>query len=196
MSNHTEDDVMHFQPQIRAKARRLLRMPDLADDACQETVLRVLRHFRLGKRFESLADLARFIFSVCHNVVLEMNRQVQPQIPETFESRDHGPNPLDAAVTEERKRLVWKVLSRLRKRDRDLLIAALQEQNKDEVCRRFGVSRDYLRVLLFHARERFRKELEKMQGARTPHESRRRPGLTRAPALCRTTARRATFSCC
>jgi len=38
---------------------------------------------------------------------------------------------------------VWNVLSRLRKVDRDLLIAALLEQDRDEICRRFGVDREY-----------------------------------------------------
>jgi RNA polymerase sigma-70 factor, ECF subfamily len=42
-------------------------------------------------------------------------------------------------------------------RDRELLRAIfLEEGDKDEVCRRFGVDRDYLRVRLHRAKERFR----------------------------------------
>lgn len=64
--------IGRFAPVIRAKARQMLWMPGLAEDACQETILRVLQYFRSGKQ------------------------------------------------------LVWKILRRLRQRDRDLLIAVLQ----------------------------------------------------------------------
>jgi len=159
-----EDSVMRYRPGIRAKARQSLWMPDLAEDACQETLFRVLRHFRAGKQFESPAVLTRFVLTTCRNVVLEMNRQVQPQIPEAWEAFDQSPSPHEVAVTEERKRLVHEILKRLRPRDRNLLIAVLQERDKDQLCRQFGVDRDYLRVLLFHARQRFRREVEKMEG--------------------------------
>ena len=45
----------------------------------------------------------------------------------------------------------------MRERDRDLLRAIfLEEKEKDEICREFGVDREYLRVLLHRAKERFR----------------------------------------
>jgi RNA polymerase sigma-70 factor (ECF subfamily) len=45
----------------------------------------------------------------------------------------------------------------MRERDRDLLRAIfLEEKEKEEICREFGVDREYLRVLLHRAKERFR----------------------------------------
>jgi len=45
----------------------------------------------------------------------------------------------------------------MKPRDRDLLHAIfLEEKGKDEICRDFGVDREYLRVLLHRAKERFR----------------------------------------
>jgi RNA polymerase sigma-70 factor (ECF subfamily) len=37
----------------------------------------------------------------------------------------------------------------------------LEEKDKDEVCRQFGVDRDYLRVLLHRAKDKFRVLYEK-----------------------------------
>ena len=49
------------------------------------------------------------------------------------------------------------ILDDLNARDRELLRAVfLEEQDKDEVCREFGVDRDYLRVLLHRAKGSFR----------------------------------------
>lgn len=160
--------VMQFGPRIRARARQLLWMPALADDACQETLLRVLRYFRSGKQLQNPASLAAFVYSVCQNVVQEMNRKLDRQIPETWDAAEPGASPHDALVTEERKELVWNVLARLPARERQLLrLAMIEEVDKAVLCRRFGVSEDYLRVLLYRARQCFRRELEKMERERT-----------------------------
>jgi len=48
-----------------------------------------------------------------------------------------------------RTRKVREILEQLSERDRRLLHEVfLEERDKDEVCRDFGVERDYLRVLL------------------------------------------------
>jgi RNA polymerase sigma-70 factor (ECF subfamily) len=50
-------------------------------------------------------------------------------------------------------------------RDRDLLKAVfLDEKERDEVCREFGVDREYLRVLLFRAKQEFKTEYLKRVG--------------------------------
>jgi RNA polymerase sigma-70 factor (ECF subfamily) len=51
----------------------------------------------------------------------------------------------------------------LDKKDRDLLTAIfLDERDKDEVCREFGVDRDYLRVLVYRAKSHFRQKCHKV----------------------------------
>ena len=156
--------VGHFKLPIWLKARRQLRSSDLAEDACQETFLRIFRYFRSGKRLEQPSHLPAFVHAVCHNVTLEMIRSKTRylQMPET------GVDPMDTRVdlhldlvTEEYKQLVVEILALLPERDRDLLrLAVLDEMDKSELCRRFGVSEEYLRVLLHRARLRFRDALQ------------------------------------
>lgn len=65
-------------------------------------------------------------------------------------------------VTTQIKHRVRQVLEELPERDRQLLQAFfLEEKEKDEVCREFGVDRDYLRVLLHRAKDKFRLLYEK-----------------------------------
>ena len=168
MADAPDDLVMQFRPRIRARARQLLWVPGLADDACQETVLRVLQYFRSGRRLQNPASLTAFVYAVCHNVVQEMNRKVHRQIPETWDAPDLGADPHDMLVSEERKQLVRRVLARLPARERELLrLAMIEEVDKAVLCRRFGVSEEYLRVLLYRARQCFRSELQKMERERT-----------------------------
>jgi RNA polymerase sigma-70 factor (ECF subfamily) len=155
--------VAHFKMPIWLKARRELHATDLADDACQETLLRVLRYFRSGKSLENPQSLPGFVYSICHNVAMEMIRFKirNRQFPET--GHDQTDTSIDTEmelVTEERKRLVMEILEQLPEKDRDLLrLVMVEELDRPEICRRFQVSEDYLRVLLHRARLRFRTAL-------------------------------------
>jgi RNA polymerase sigma-70 factor (ECF subfamily) len=159
--------VAHFRKPIWLKALRQLRAPDLVEDACQETLLRVFHYFRSGKRLENPERLPAFVHTVCHNVTLEMIRSKTrySQMPESgYDLPDNRSGPYGEMVTRERKELVRQVLARLPEKDRDLLrLALFEEADKAELCARFHVNEEYLRVLLHRARVRFRDELLKRQ---------------------------------
>jgi RNA polymerase sigma-70 factor (ECF subfamily) len=159
--------IAYFKMPLWLKARRQLRSQDLAEDAVQETVLRVLRYVRSGKTLDFPERLPAFVHKTCHNVGLEM-LNAQGRIVRT---QDPGPDPTDPrpdaeiqVITEERKQMVRRILARLAPKDRELLRAMLEEMEPDELCERFGVNRDYLRVLVYRARQRFRAELLRAEG--------------------------------
>lgn len=160
--------LTHFRKPIWLKAQRQLRAPDLVEDACQETILRVLHYFRSGKRLENPERLPAFVHTVCHNVTLEMIRSKTrySQMPETApDPPDIGIDPHGELITRERKELVREILAQLPEKDRELLrLAMLEEVDKAELCRRFHANEEYLRVLLYRARARFRDELLKRKG--------------------------------
>jgi DNA-directed RNA polymerase specialized sigma24 family protein len=61
---------------------------------------------------------------------------------------------------------VENVLQELPEKDRELLrMFFLEERDKAEICKRFQVSEDYLRVLLYRAKSRFRTTYFKSVGA-------------------------------
>jgi RNA polymerase sigma-70 factor (ECF subfamily) len=63
-------------------------------------------------------------------------------------------------VTRERKDLVRNILEELPEKDRRILRAVfLEDVDKADVCKRFDVNRDYLRVLVHRAKIRFRDAL-------------------------------------
>ena len=75
---------------------------------------------------------------------------------------DRSMNPEGEVVTRERKDLVRGILEELPDKDRKILRAVfLEDVDKEEVCRRFEVNRDYLRVLVHRAKIRFRAALDK-----------------------------------
>jgi RNA polymerase sigma-70 factor (ECF subfamily) len=152
--------IEHFSRPVLLKLRARLRSAELVQDASQETFLRVLRFFHSGKTLDNPASLPGFVHTTCHNISLEFLRSHtrHSQIPENApETEDPGRGPEAQCVTEESRRLVGKILSEMPEKDRDLLRrVCLNEEDKDLVCRELQVDRNYLRVLLHRARNRFR----------------------------------------
>jgi RNA polymerase sigma-70 factor (ECF subfamily) len=152
--------ISHFSRPVQLKLRARLRSPELIQDACQETFLRVLRHFSSGKTLDNPTSLPGFVHSVCHNVALELLRSHtrQAQVPENApDVADTRPGPESKFVAGKRSELVGRVLNEMNEKDRQLLRRVfLDEEDKDQVCREFQVDRNYLRVLLHRARIRFR----------------------------------------
>lgn len=155
-----EDLVRFFTKPLWLKLRVRLRSPDLIDDVCQETFLRVFAHFRAGKTLEKADRLPAFVHTVCNNVAFEMLRAHtrHDQIPEGHPDPIYlGRTPEATMVTLENKALVERVLAELPERDRRILqMIFIEEIDKDEICERMGVDRSYLRVLVHRARHRFR----------------------------------------
>ena len=143
--------------QMKLRARRL--PPETVDDLRQETFARVIRSIRSDGSIREPTRLGSFVNSVCNNVLLEHYRvgtKNVPFAPNHEEIQDKVINVERMAIAAETLSTVRKVLVQLPERDQAILRSILEEQSKDEICRRFGVSRDYLRVLIHRAKEKFR----------------------------------------
>jgi RNA polymerase sigma-70 factor (ECF subfamily) len=82
------------------------------------------------------------------------------------EQADDSWKPTEAFVNEERKGQIRVVLEEMPEKERRLLRGLyLEDKEKDELCRDFGVDREYLRVMLHRAKNRFRSILIKKLGA-------------------------------
>ncbi len=157
--------VAHFSNVIRLSLRYRLRSWELIEDIRQETFLRVLNFLRTDRSLDHPERLGAYVHSVSMNVMMELLRAStrHPPIPEdAFHLADERASAEAKLVTREHQELVRDVLNELAERDRDILRSVfLEEADKGEICERFGVDRDYLRVLVHRAKNRFREVLEK-----------------------------------
>ena len=145
--------------------RYRLRSWELIDDIKQETFLRVLNFLRSDRSLDHPERLGAYVHSVAINVMLELLRAStrHPPLPEDSQTfPDIKASAEDRVVTRERKEVVREILEQLSPKDRDILRAHfLEDLDRDEICARFGVDRDYLRVLVHRAKLRFREAFEK-----------------------------------
>jgi RNA polymerase sigma-70 factor (ECF subfamily) len=157
----TEAHFCHYFGQLLGiKLRNRLRSPQMAEDVRQETFLRVFALLRRDHGVRHPERLGALVNSVCNNILLESYRSShrdnsRAELPEDLPSP--GESPLEYVEHERTRDQVRHVLRQLPERDRDILTSLfLEEADKDAICGRFGVDRDYLRVLVFRAKQVFR----------------------------------------
>jgi len=152
--------VAYFSQLIHIKLRARYLSPEVIEDLKQETFIRVIRSLRSDGGIRQGDRLGPFVNSVCNHVLLEHYRSGSKNVPlesDHLELPDKVLNLETLAISGETQRMVRSVLSQLPRRDQAILRSVfLEEMDKDDVCQRFGVGRDYLRVLLYRAKEKFR----------------------------------------
>jgi RNA polymerase sigma-70 factor, ECF subfamily len=167
-----EHFVAYFSELIQLKLRSRLNSPQAIEDVRQETFTRVFAALKDGK-IRQPDRLGAFVNSMCNNILLEHYRsssrddslddEEQPEIPAA------NIDVLGAIANQQMAEKIRKILGEMPERDRRLLRDVfLEERDKDEVCSDFGVDREYLRVLLYRAKQAFKSLYLKNVAARPP----------------------------
>jgi RNA polymerase sigma-70 factor (ECF subfamily) len=147
----------YFGALVRIKLRTRFRSEEMIEDIRQETFLRVLTALRLKHGLESPENLGAFVNSVCSNLLLERYRVQSRNQSAELNPEDGPPNADSALVTGARKQQLRQVLEDLSEKDRELLrMVFCCDVDRAEICQRFHVDAQYLRVLIHRATARFK----------------------------------------
>jgi RNA polymerase sigma-70 factor (ECF subfamily) len=163
----------YFSVLIKIKLGSRLRSPEIIEDVRQETFARFFTALQEGK-FLQPERLGSFVNSICNNVLMEHYRSAARNTSLDDEDEQKFPSAgfdlLDSLLSKETEKKVREVLEKLPERDRRLLREVfLEERDKDEVCRDFGIDREYLRVLLHRAKQAFKSSYLKHVGENPPN---------------------------
>ncbi len=157
-----EHFVSYFSQLIQLKLRSRLSSREAIEDVRQEIFVRVFSILRSSEGIRRGDRLGPFVNSVCNNVLLEHYRSSARHTPpdeedDSAEIPDERADVVDELMTRQTTAMVRNILDDMSERDRRLLREVfLEERDKDEVCRDFGVDRNYLRVLLHRAKQSFK----------------------------------------
>lgn len=164
--------MAYFTELIQLKLRSRLHSPQAIEDVRQETFARVFAALRSGK-IRQPDRLGAYVNSMCNHVLLEQYRSSGKNTALEDEDQDDFPalnmDVLGAIAAKQMEEKVREILEELPERDRRLLREVfLEERDKNDVCRDFGVDRDYLRVLLHRAKQSFKSLYLKQMSTRPP----------------------------
>ena len=166
---------VYFEKLLQIKLRARGIGSDKVDDLKQDTFIRVIASVRKEGGVRQPERFGAFVNSTCNNVLLEYYRSLgkNQQMDDTHEEiPDKMTNLEGMMVSKQCSEQVRNILLGLPARDRELLRAVfLEEKDKDTVCRDFGVDRNYLRVLLHRAKDKFKAVYEKEQFGSLPQRT-------------------------
>lgn len=154
----TSGEIEKLRLKLRNKVRYHLGgfCPDV-EDLVQETLVRFLRAEQ-GGRIQKPESAGGYLNGICNNVIFEYRRRLwrEPvEDPEILETTLRCP---PAAEQFEIPDTVSAVLGRLSDRDRDVLrLFFLDGMTPEQICAEIGLSAATFRVVLFRAKQRFRK---------------------------------------
>jgi len=154
-----EHFVAYFSRLIHLKLRSRLRSPQDIEDVRQETFVRVFAALRKEQGIREPERIGAFVNAVCANVLRERYRlpSGEPIEDGHAEIPDKGVDMIDVIAFKQTQEKVREILDELPERDRRIIKEIfIEERDKDEVCRDYGVNRDYLRVLLHRAKKAFK----------------------------------------
>lgn len=159
-----EHYVHYFKLLLTARLRRRGTPGAEIPDVIQATHIRVFNELRNGKGIRDGHAFGGWVLTVCTHVAqeLERKRRETDELDENF--RSENDDPLHDVITNETKTRVRRALQSLAaKNERDAAILRdvfLNEGDKDEICRKYGIGRPYLRVLIHRALKAFRGEYD------------------------------------
>jgi RNA polymerase sigma-70 factor (ECF subfamily) len=143
-------------------AHSVLRNPAEAEDAVQDTFLRVMQH---KQKLPAVRDLRVWLVRITWNLALDRRRRIRPdQMNETFAHTLAGRNtPADVALHDARELArVFREIDRLPRAERQaLLLSAIDELDTRELAQVLNKSESAIRALIFRARTRLRERLQK-----------------------------------
>ncbi len=141
--------------------------PDV-DDLIQETITRFLRAGQNGQ-IRNTEEFGAFVNGVCRNVILEYRRRSrrEPVVDDELRAPEQSVRP-EAEIIDMRD-AIDAGLAALAERDRMILRSLyLEGKEKEDICAEWRMTDSQFRVVLFRAKERFRRAYE-MKRENGPH---------------------------
>jgi RNA polymerase sigma-70 factor (ECF subfamily) len=166
----TEDSLERLRLKLRYKVLYHVghNCPDV-DDLVQESLARFLRAEKKGQ-IRNTEEFGAFLNGVCRNVILEYRRRSrrEPLLDDDAPIPERGVRP-EADIIDMRN-AIDTGLAELAERDRMILRCLyLEGKDKEEICREWRMTDSQFRVVLFRAKERFRRAYEMKRNAAQKH---------------------------
>ena len=153
-------------------AYSVLRNHSDAEDAAQETFLRVFRHDLGG-----IADIKAWVARIAWNAALDHKRRQRGAAAEVPVEdlargvdalRHQGRSPEEIAVNGQMQRLLAQLIETLPEKLRQpLQLSTVEELEHREIAAAMGITEAAVRARLFQARQQLKEKLDRLLGARS-----------------------------
>lgn len=151
--------VERHQPGVYHFALRFCKVPEEAEDAVQETFLRL---FRDRHRFCATGSVKAYLYKVCRNLLIDAARKKHPEPLDDAREMAPGPSAFDILSRKERLRTLSRALDTLPENQRTAMVLRhTQELSYAEISEVMGLTLSAVESLLVRGRRNLRQRLQK-----------------------------------
>ncbi len=159
-------DVLPLKDKLFRLALRITLNPAEAEDAVQDTMLKV---WNRREQLEQLDSIEAFCLTICRNISLDKVRRMghQEQTLETEQDpTDHSytSNPEEQAVQRDRVNLVRQLIDQLPEKQRSAMqLRDIEGKSYRDIAEIMGISEDLVKVNIFRARQTIKKAFKQQE---------------------------------
>ncbi len=162
-TRHFAELVRRYQDTVYAMALRFLGSPSDAEDAAQETFLKVFRGldgFKGEAKFSTW--LYRITFNLCADSLRKRRRSGHAELGEAEQVADEPVDVEDGLLSSEDRRRVRECLDELDERYRSVIVMLYyQKLSYEQIATVLGVPLKTVETRLYRARKQLRERLER-----------------------------------
>lgn len=152
-----EEILKRHQDAVYGFARRLLKDPQEAEDAAQETFLRL---YRTSKRYRPEASLRTYLLKIIKNICIDHHRKKRPELMDELPESPEKETPLDMLESAIAMDDLERAIEMLPVNQRTALLLRHTEQlSYKQISKVMDVSVGAVESLLVRARRRLREIL-------------------------------------
>lgn len=168
---NVERDLEQLRPGLLVLVRTIVGTASEADDICNEAIRIVLERLR-REPLESPDALPAYLAQTARNLAIDERRRSGRRRTRTGQHTaieqfpDATADPAEMVESQSRSLAVRRILEELpTDRDRRLLVRHyLEDADKEAVCREFGLTPEHFNRVVFRARNRLRKLIDRLGG--------------------------------
>ncbi len=159
------NDVLPLKDKLFRLALRITLDRAEAEDVVQETLIRIWNKRDEWNQFDSIEA---YSLTVVRNLAIDRSRRKDAETVELTpeaELTSDGSNPYDSLVNKERLELIHRLVNGLPEKQRVIMqLRDVEGKNYKEIARILNLTEEQVKVNLFRARQKIKKQFTEIDG--------------------------------
>lgn len=162
-----QNDILPLKNKLYRLALRITLNPADAEDAVQETMMKV---WNRRSQWEQIESIEAFCLTVCRNLSLDKTRRMaadeQSLDTATHDTPDHShhANPEQQAIEQDRLQLVRRIIDSLPEKQRSVMqLRDFEGKSYKEIAAIMGISEEQVKINIFRARQAVKQQFLKSE---------------------------------
>ncbi len=153
------NDILPLKNKLYRLSLRITQNTGEAEDVVQDTMIRAWNN---RKELEKVNSIEAYCLTICRNLSIDRSQKKEAQATSLDEATDipvRSSSPDESLEQNEKLRLIQKLFNQLPEKQRTVMqLRDMEGKNYKEIAQIMGISEEDVKVSLFRARQKIRKQ--------------------------------------